>query len=364
LFVFLIEVFFTGAFFAGAFFEAAFFAGTFFAGAFFAVVPVWSTSVNFIVATSFLTVITFDVIAPDATEVVGLEISGVADVSTIVESLGVKVSVGACILTFASINKPDVDFVVSISFPKKNSETFFHKDFNFSMIFFIINSYIKPKIMKTTIAKKRVENVEKLNIWQKISLFLRNLRKAPAKSGQRRLIQNLTTGKWEWTEGDAPLLTTVDSLSSDKFNTSNNGELLKGKERERDNLSAAIKFTPYEPYKKNRWLLEFPGIDPYFFTSLETINPGNSIATVILAINENLENKLEEYKIIAGTNLGELNKNAILQMLDATGVVLSSYVYENITIQQVVFLNSLSYDDDGILTAQIHFRHEPRKKMS
>jgi len=139
--------------------------------------------------------------------------------------------------------------------------------------------------------------------------------------------------------------------------------LLRNKEREKDNLSAAIVFQPYEVYRKNRWLFEFPGINPYFFTSLETINPANSIATVMLAIDDDLEKKLEEYKKIAGTNLSELNKNAILQMLDATGVVLGSYVYENINIQQVVFLNYLSYKDDDILTAQIYFKHEPRKKI-
>jgi len=211
---------------------------------------------------------------------------------------------------------------------------------------------------------KKTNSVEKLNILQKITLFFNNLRKAPAKTGERRLIQNIATGTWEWTEGAAPLLTTADSLKSDKFNTSNKEELLRDKERERDNLSAAIKFTPYEPYRKNRWLLEFPGIDPYFFVSLETINPANSIATVVLAINDNLTNKLEEYREIAGTVSGAIKKNAILQMLDATGFVLNSYVYENIDIQQVVFLNSLSYEDDDVLKAQIHFKHEPRKRMS
>jgi len=209
---------------------------------------------------------------------------------------------------------------------------------------------------------KSLNNGEKLNILQKIGLFFMNLRKSPAKSGQRRLIQNMTTGKWEWTEGTAPLLTTAESLKPEAFQSNEKVELLRQKER--DNLSAATIHIPFEPYKKNRWLLEFPGIAPYFFNSLETINPANSIATVILAINEDLENKLEEYKKIAGTTLGELNKNAILQMLDATGVVLSSYVYENINIQQVIFLNSLSYKDEDVLTAQIHFKHEPRKKMS
>lgn len=216
--------------------------------------------------------------------------------------------------------------------------------------------------MKTQKSKKVVEISKKLNIWQKISLFLRNLRKAPSKNGQRRLIQNIATGKWEWTEGDAPLLTTKESLMPDNFKTNENSEFLKQKER--DNLDSFRAHTPYEPYRKNRWILEFPGIQPYFFKSLETINPTNSIVTVILAIDDNLINKLEEYKQIAGSNLGELNKNAILQMLDATGYVLGSYVYENINIQQVVFLNSLSYDDGDVLTAQIYFKHEPRKRMS
>jgi hypothetical protein len=107
--------------------------------------------------------------------------------------------------------------------------------------------------MKTPPMKKKANIAEKLNIWQKMSLFFRNLSKAPSKNGQRRLIQNIATGKWEWTDGNAPLLTTADSLSPDKFNTNNKEGLLRDKERERDNLSAAIKFTPYEPYRKNRW---------------------------------------------------------------------------------------------------------------
>ena len=210
---------------------------------------------------------------------------------------------------------------------------------------------------------------------QKIRLFLMDLFKMPAINGQRRFIKNVFTGKMEWTKGNVLYETTLDELKPEPI-ADENVRKWEWTEDVQDipvepiiTKKIEVSFESqstlhYEPYREHGWIFEFPGIDSYLFQKIESSDSQTNVE-IILTTNCELLNKLEEYKLLS-SNLRKrkIGKDAILKMVDISGKASCSYVYKNIEILNVNFFDSLSYDREGIITANIYFKHEPRKLLT
>lgn len=194
---------------------------------------------------------------------------------------------------------------------------------------------------------------EELTIWGKIELFFRDLFMMPSRDGQRRFIKNIFTGKNQWTRGSEPFVTTKEEITYTPP---------VSKETE-VNLSPRKQSFFYEPFHSSRWIFEFPELKNYVIRSLRAYGNETMCIEVIMIIDTNLTNTLEKFFQMAIQGNGKLRKNAVLQLLDPTGVVIDSYVYRNVEIQDVEMLESFSYENDDILTAKITFSHQIRKRV-
>lgn len=205
---------------------------------------------------------------------------------------------------------------------------------------------------------KKIEQNE-LSLVKKATLFFMDLFKKPSKTGQRRLVKNMSTGKYEWTEGESPFETTVESLDSHKINYEpKGGDLSYEKHKNKYMLM------PYEPLVSNRWSFSFPGLAPWFIQSIYSITDTESTIEVLMVINDELHNTLSHYEEISKNDVKrKLKKDATLSILDATGVTVLSYLYKNVEILNVDSLSSLSYNSDNLLTCKIRFKHEKRVKI-
>lgn len=199
-----------------------------------------------------------------------------------------------------------------------------------------------------------------LSIIQKAALFFMNLTKSPATTGERRLIKNVSTGKWEWTEGKVPFETTLESLHPDNVEPG----LVKESVDEEARRFKRLGNLSHEPYRGNRWKFEFPGIPEYAVQNLTAISDTQTLLEIVMLVGQGLEDTLEYYNAASkNAQKKKLKKSATLEMLDPTGVPLSSYVYKNLEISKVDFFDKLSYEEESVLTARILFKHTKRTKI-
>ena len=198
---------------------------------------------------------------------------------------------------------------------------------------------------------------EELTIWGKIELFFRDLFMMPSRDGKRRFVKNIFTGKSQWTSGESPLPTTVESLRPSNLTEPEPISNIK--------INPFEKFpcNPFEPLHQRRWVLEFPGIDSFVFVGLKTYSDEMVCAELLSIVNENFSKQIEEYYQNAGTSKGRLHKHAVLKFLGPDAKEIESFVYRNIKIEEVQMLQELAYDSDELLTIKIFFSHEKRKRV-
>lgn len=211
--------------------------------------------------------------------------------------------------------------------------------------------------------KKAAYNARKngknsLTILQRIGLFFMNICKLPAKNGERRLIKNIISGKWEWTDGSAPLPTTLASLHPDALVP----DLAKIKQEEKNILNPKFFPLPNDPYRQNRFVFNFPNIKDYLVQDFRQISANQAILTVLLVFPDgdyDIVKELDNFsKLSTDVRKRKLKKNAVLKMLDATGVAVSEITFKNVAISSVNYFTELSYSSEGLMLGQIIFNHE------
>lgn len=196
---------------------------------------------------------------------------------------------------------------------------------------------------------------EELTIWGKIELFFRDVFMMPSRDGQRRFIKNIFTGKNQWTRGSEPFITTKEEITYTPPKEDSPRENL-----ENSNFSKVIL---YEPFHGSRWTFDFPEIANYTITNLKAYGNELMCIEIFMIINNELTDTLEKFYKMAINGNGDLYKHALLKLFDPAGVVIDSYVYRNVKIEEVEMLEKLSYDTDEVLTAKITFSHEVRKRV-
>jgi len=200
--------------------------------------------------------------------------------------------------------------------------------------------------------------------WQFVVLLLRNLFNLPSEDGKRRLVQNPKTKVWEWTEGDAPLATTLEELQPDTENKTNT-ESVSG-----HSLSTTLSdVKPFEPKIGNRFIVNFPGIEPFFINkyshhgklSAKKMANGKIKIREQSSINMYLpigvDNDIDIIKASKLKNLG----NVSVEILDATGVAVRTINLKNIKIEEVNLYSDLDYDNSDPLIANVLFSHDQRE---
>ncbi len=205
-------------------------------------------------------------------------------------------------------------------------------------------------------ARKNEKN--SLTVLQRIGLFFMNICKLPAKNGERRLIKNIISGKWEWTSGNNPLPTTLTSLHPTVLIP----DLAKIKQEEKDTLNPKFFPLPNDPYRQNRFIFNFPNIKEYLVQDFKQISADQAILTVLLVFPDgdyDIVSELDKFsKISTDSRKRKLKKDAILKMLDPTGVAVNEITFKNVSISSVNYFTELSYSSEGLMFGQIIFNHE------
>jgi len=196
--------------------------------------------------------------------------------------------------------------------------------------------------------------------WQFIVLYVRNLLNLPSEDGKRRLVKNPTTNVWEWTEGDAPLITTLEELqpvSVEPVQTS------------KESGFPIHDSMPFEPKVGSRFIVNFPNIEPFFInrylhngklSSRKMANGKVKIrehSSINMYLPIGSDNDIDALKMSKIKNLG----NASIEILDAVGVAVRTISLKNVKIEEVNMYSDLDYDNDNPLLACIVFSHDQRE---
>jgi hypothetical protein len=204
--------------------------------------------------------------------------------------------------------------------------------------------------------------------WQFIVLYVRNLLNLPSEDGKRRLVKNPITKVWEWTEGDAPLITTFEELQS----TPSEGPHAELENVSGQSLSSFISdpiSKPFEPKISSRFIVNFPGVEPFFInrylyhgklTSRKMANGKVKIrehSSIDMYLPIGADNDIEVLKKAKLKNLGDVS----IEILDAVGVAVRTISMKNIKIEDVNMYSDLDYDNDNPLLASIVFSHDQRE---
>lgn len=203
--------------------------------------------------------------------------------------------------------------------------------------------------------------------WQFIVLFFRNLLNLPSEDGKRRLVQNPITKVWEWTDGDAPLITTFEELQPKEAET----EQQTQETGVSGHTIPHFELKPFEPKVASRFIVNFPDVEAFFInrylyhgklTSRKMANGKVKIreySSIEMYLPVGADNDIQVLKNAKSKNLG----NVSIEILDATGVVNRAILLKNIKIEEVNMYSDLDYDNDNPLMSTIVFSHDQREMI-
>lgn len=206
--------------------------------------------------------------------------------------------------------------------------------------------------------KPKKQDEKELSVLQKTGLFFMNLCKLPSKNGERRLIKNITTGKWEWTAGDEPLPTTVESLDPSILKP----DLAQVKLEEKQFLNHQAIRLSVEPYRPHRFIFSFPGIEEWSIQEVRQLSEDQVEFKVWLTYpysEYDIVKTLDDYKTASkDARKRKLKKDATLTLLDTVGFEVGMITFKNVAINLVEYFTEVSYDSDGLMYGKVVFNHE------
>lgn len=187
----------------------------------------------------------------------------------------------------------------------------------------------------------------------------------------RRLTQNQETGKISWSEGELPLGEGPDE----------EGEV-KPFAFEDDKKKGTRLFRPlpieHEPYRKNRFQIEFPGIPGYFFSSYKyegtdihsqkrffsnkVIKEDFSSFKVILLFPHEVDICQKLIELEGKPHVGDVK----IHMLDPTGVTIRTILIPDCEVTEISAFRDFDYGKvgdktDELLYGEIVVKHKQRK---
>ncbi len=196
------------------------------------------------------------------------------------------------------------------------------------------------------------------NKWNSIKLFFSSFFNKPSKDGRRRLVKNPLTGKFEWTSGEETKFKEVEAPFSGL--TTNVVE---------EKIPSQYDFKCFEPKIGNRFIINFPGIEPFLFnryifngklSSRKMSNGKTKVreeSTVQMYLPVAIDNDLEILKMSKLKNIGTVS----IDILDVIGGSVRQIVLKNVKIESVNMYSDMSYDDDDLMAAYVSISHDPRE---
>lgn len=193
----------------------------------------------------------------------------------------------------------------------------------------------------------------------------------------RSLVIDEETGKLSWSEGKKPLGEGPDEKEI--------AEAMKEKpfSLEDDKQAGTRMFRPipnqHEPYRKNRFSIEFPGIPEYFFNSYVYMGTDVHSKKKLLTSGAVIKDDYSAFKVLMlfphefdiCEKLKELEDNPVVgdvkvNMLDPTGVTVKTIIIPDCEVTEIRAFRELSYGDcgdkkDSVLYGDIIVKHKQRK---
>jgi len=209
-----------------------------------------------------------------------------------------------------------------------------------------------------------------------VKLFNKMFVESSEEGDNRRLSINKETGKISWRDGDKPFGEGPDEKEIAES---------EGKEfRLEDDKSQGTRMfrplpTEQEPYRKNRFEIEFPGIPGYFFQSYEYMGTDVHSKKKIFSSNKVIKDDYSSFKVLMlfphevdiCEKLKELEENPKvgdikISLLDPTGVVVKTIVIPECQVTEIKAFRNLDYGtcgdkSDTLLMGEIVVKHKQRK---
>lgn len=209
-----------------------------------------------------------------------------------------------------------------------------------------------------------------------INLYNMMFTEPDTKSKNRRLIVNKKTGELSWSKGNKPFGEGPDEEEikraiADEFRLEDNND--NGTRMFRPLINS------YEPYRKDRFEIEFPGIPSYHFQSYSYMGTDVHSNKKIFSSNKVIKDDYSSFEVLLlfpyefdiCEKIKELEENPKvgnikINLLDPTGVVVKTIVIPECEVTEIKAFRELSYGNCGdnkdyVLTGEIVVKHKQRK---
>lgn len=210
-----------------------------------------------------------------------------------------------------------------------------------------------------------------------VKLFNKMFVKPSKESENRRLTINKKTGKINWSEGELPLGEGPDEKEIAEAMKSNTTLL----EDDPEKGVRLFKATPigYEVYRKNRFEIYFPGIQPLFFQSYSYIGTTVRSEKRLLRSNKVIKEEYSSFKVLMifphefdiCEKLIELEESPMvgdikIGLLDSTGVLVKTILMPDCEVTEIKVFKDLDYGgcldkSDSLLFGEIIVKHKHRR---
>lgn len=197
------------------------------------------------------------------------------------------------------------------------------------------------------------------------------------KTDKRRLVIDKKTGKINWTKGEAP------------FGIGPDEEEIKAAAEEEefkltdDSRTGTRMFKPvpasHEPYRVNRFEINFPGIPPYFFQAYSYLGTDVHEEKKFFFSKKVIKDDFSSFQVLMlfpheidiCEKLKELEENphvgdVKVDLLDPTGVVVKTIVIPDCQVVEIKAFRDFAYGSygdksDTLLMGEIIVKHKQRK---
>lgn len=203
---------------------------------------------------------------------------------------------------------------------------------------------------------------EKIEI---MSFYFRKWLKLPIKDGKRRLVFNKKSNVWEWTSGEEPSFIEPE-VDKKVINFLEQQSLIEDITDFKNKIKLVA---PFEPKVNNRFIIEFPNVEPYFLHkylyggkfSSRKMSTGKvkirEISSVEMYLPVDVDNDLSVMKMSKLKNIGTISVN----ILTAVGDVVRTVSLKNAKIESVDIYSNLDYSNSDPMKATIVFSHDVRE---
>jgi hypothetical protein len=206
-----------------------------------------------------------------------------------------------------------------------------------------------------------------------IDLYNRVFNRSSEKTTVRKLVQNPKTGKLDWSKGDEKFKEDPKDIEVHKFHL----------EDSKNTRTAFLRVpTPImaEPFFKNRFYVEFPGIEGHHFNSYsyngKDTSSDSKMLTSKMPMSTSRKNHYSTLRVLltmieicdklleieSESSVGDVKIN----MLDPTGVTVKTILLPECEVVEVKYFDNLSYGvsgekNDDVLYGEIIIKHKSRK---